>query len=347
MALMHYSYPVLSSLLPGLRDLRTPLAVGYLWMVALWLLLHDKIPKNVAEAPAGPIKSLYELGSLLGIGVVISAISFLAYLLGLMPRLQFFTTPSGIVLRFEGKGDARKLDVPMPMVFGIQIPMYFQLETFVSARLAETTDRFELKDHFEVLLHLATVEDFVERLKEPDIGPEHYDILLEEFYTHMVASELDIVSIQLQAKNRDFWDTYDRKMAEAQFRYGIALPLTAIICISSFQLSNAWWLLLLLVPVVLFWSATLHSHAAAAIVVQAVVLRIAEPPVLERLRAKLESLDGPPTTHWYPVDQPTVQSEDRPAAQAPESPERMSRGRLIRTFRRLKDSVKTRRHGRG
>jgi hypothetical protein len=64
--LMHYSDAVLSSLLPGLRNLRTPLAVGYLWIVALWLLLHDHIPKTLEQAATEPAKSLFELGSLLG-----------------------------------------------------------------------------------------------------------------------------------------------------------------------------------------------------------------------------------------------------------------------------------------
>ena len=75
---------MLASLLPGLRDLRTPLAAGYLWMVGLWLLLHNKVPMSVAEAPAGPIKSLYEIGSLLGQAVILAALSFIAYLLGSM-----------------------------------------------------------------------------------------------------------------------------------------------------------------------------------------------------------------------------------------------------------------------
>jgi hypothetical protein len=29
-----------TSRLPGLRELRAPLAAGYIWLITLWLLLH-------------------------------------------------------------------------------------------------------------------------------------------------------------------------------------------------------------------------------------------------------------------------------------------------------------------
>ncbi|MFF4392878.1 MULTISPECIES: hypothetical protein [unclassified Streptomyces] len=40
---------MLASLLPGLRELRTPLATGYLYLLLLFLLFSDSIPtKNEA-----------------------------------------------------------------------------------------------------------------------------------------------------------------------------------------------------------------------------------------------------------------------------------------------------------
>lgn len=37
---------MLASLLPGLRDLRTPLAAGYIWLVAVWVALEPRIPNS-------------------------------------------------------------------------------------------------------------------------------------------------------------------------------------------------------------------------------------------------------------------------------------------------------------
>jgi hypothetical protein len=50
---------MLASLLPGLRDLRAPVVTGYIWLIVLWLLLEDHVPRP-SEA-RGALQSLYEL----------------------------------------------------------------------------------------------------------------------------------------------------------------------------------------------------------------------------------------------------------------------------------------------
>ncbi len=75
---------MLSHLLPGLRELRAPLAAGYLWFLGFWILLGDRIPDR-GEA-TGALKRMYELAdvvSLVGTGV---ALSFVAYLLGVFSQ---------------------------------------------------------------------------------------------------------------------------------------------------------------------------------------------------------------------------------------------------------------------
>lgn len=46
---------MLAGLLPGLRQVRTPLAVGYLWLLNLWLLLADYLPRKAAGGVVGQI----------------------------------------------------------------------------------------------------------------------------------------------------------------------------------------------------------------------------------------------------------------------------------------------------
>jgi hypothetical protein len=41
---------MLASLLPGLRDLRAPLAAGYLWLAAGWLYFAPLLPASVNDA---------------------------------------------------------------------------------------------------------------------------------------------------------------------------------------------------------------------------------------------------------------------------------------------------------
>jgi hypothetical protein len=75
-------------------------------------------------------------------------------------------------------------------------------------------------------------------------------------------------------------------MAEAQFRYGIFLPLALIIVLVAIE-SSLWWLFLLIAPFLLFGRGMQHSFRAGLILVQAIVLRMVEPPVFERLREVL------------------------------------------------------------
>ena len=64
---------MLASLLPGVRRLRTPLATGYLWIVALWMLVHQYVPTKLKDA-SGPIKSLFQLGTIVGATVALGIV---------------------------------------------------------------------------------------------------------------------------------------------------------------------------------------------------------------------------------------------------------------------------------
>jgi hypothetical protein len=146
-------------LLPGLRDLRTPLAVGYLWVVVLWLLVHSWVPKSVKDVPAGPVHSLYELGAVLGAPVIFAAISFIAYLLGTLFRLRIFLVPRRAFQELASNGlraFAGRLFMFGPAAF--RIPA--QLRTFVSTRLRETASDLPLTSHAEIL-NAKILKDYV------------------------------------------------------------------------------------------------------------------------------------------------------------------------------------------
>jgi hypothetical protein len=72
---------MLASLLPGVRDLRVPLAAGYIWLLDAWLIWYQALPLSRPQGD-GAVQALYDLGALLGRPTVIAAASFLAFLLG-------------------------------------------------------------------------------------------------------------------------------------------------------------------------------------------------------------------------------------------------------------------------
>ncbi len=71
---------MLANLLPGLREIRAPLAAGYLWLVVGWLLLHDRV--DTGSSASGAVDALAELRDAIGVGGIAGAATFLAYLLG-------------------------------------------------------------------------------------------------------------------------------------------------------------------------------------------------------------------------------------------------------------------------
>jgi hypothetical protein len=69
---------MLGNVLPGLRELRAPLAGGYLWLLFAWMVWGDKLPSNGAEK-ADALDRLYRLEpviSSIGLAVVASVAAY-------------------------------------------------------------------------------------------------------------------------------------------------------------------------------------------------------------------------------------------------------------------------------
>src|SRR5688572_24765299 len=72
---------MLASVLPGVRELRAPLAAGYLWLLFVWLVWGDDLPTK-AEATDTAFERLDELEPVLtAVGLAVVA-SVGAYVLG-------------------------------------------------------------------------------------------------------------------------------------------------------------------------------------------------------------------------------------------------------------------------
>jgi hypothetical protein len=70
------------SLLPGLRDARTPLASGLLWLLFAWIILAPFIPLRVDAT--GFVKQFYDVTAEVGSGYAIAGVGLLAYVLGIL-----------------------------------------------------------------------------------------------------------------------------------------------------------------------------------------------------------------------------------------------------------------------
>jgi hypothetical protein len=77
---------MLASLLPGLRDLRAPLAADYLWLAAGWLYFAPQLPASVNDAD-GVLKDIYRVAGVADASnpvAIAAGLTFIAYLLGIL-----------------------------------------------------------------------------------------------------------------------------------------------------------------------------------------------------------------------------------------------------------------------
>jgi hypothetical protein len=70
---------MLANLLPGVRELRAPLAAGYLWLLAVYLAFEPLVPRDIEGTLWDSLDRLREAISPAGVAV---AVSFLAYVVG-------------------------------------------------------------------------------------------------------------------------------------------------------------------------------------------------------------------------------------------------------------------------
>lgn len=180
-----------ASLLPGLRDLRNPIAAGALWLFALWLCVREQIPTR-AEA-TGLLSGLYDLGDALGAGVLVGALGFVAYLAGvilsLIPNFLMTVTKKSYISLYS----ARRAGLDAVTNAGRRA-----IDRGVPARV---------------------VQDFIE-------GRGGF----------FVTDDMRVVATRLHAADPGIFDDFDRAYAEAEFRFGAAIPtaLCGILATVSF-----------------------------------------------------------------------------------------------------------------
>jgi hypothetical protein len=71
------------NILPGLRELRAPLAAGYMWLITAWLWLdHFGLVPESRPVDDGWLARLWIIGDALGAATLLAILTFVAYLIG-------------------------------------------------------------------------------------------------------------------------------------------------------------------------------------------------------------------------------------------------------------------------
>lgn len=228
---------MLSSLLPGLRDLRTPLTVGFLWLTSLWVVFGPQIPSSTSAAD-GLALELFRLAGAFGAPILLAASTFAAYIIGLMTswlHLDWLrgTNVASRRLWFGLSYPGRLSETTRADLYGVSRPIVDKaIETDIS------TEDFKTQLNRGARSSLI-VSSWTSSISVPPVEDWHsYEVQARQHVVDQAIAEAALTAVRLHAKFSQLWDEYDRAKAEAEFRRGIAIPLAVLIAVTGLAVSD-------------------------------------------------------------------------------------------------------------
>ncbi len=309
---------MLTTLLPGLRELRAPLAAGYIWLLAWWLAFE---PRLAARAEATDVlSSLYRLDDALsGFGLAAVA-SFVAYLAGSLSMTLF---SRGLKSLFRGKVALADEESRLE-------PLSASALRALGHLARETRERMESS----LALSDTRPSELVGELRgyppsrHPAIAPPGFhsrrarlrrrlgrlarpamltadsttpdpDAVTEARLLRAAVDDLpQVLQVRLLGRDPDLFAAVDRHRAEVEFRLAVIPPVLALAAVAVTRLSFWYAVLAAALGVVaaagLFWDALNRERASNDILADALADRRVNAPTLERLETAAAAIANRP-----------------------------------------------------
>jgi hypothetical protein len=280
---------VLAGVLPGIREVRTPLAVGFAWMLVIWFGVAYLLPEK-GDA-TGPLRDAYRLADAAGPAGTAIALSVVAYLIGavVVPATLGLTYRIGDLLRRGGWGavtPGRRREERAER----------ELTWAVTELLS---DRFVEDESFR-----RSVLGAAEGLDEPRLASARGDgslqaLAVENRYVrgYLIRATVDVValaaqlqgelyaiSVRLRGTNDRLRDDIERLHSEADFRLAMFPPVATLLGVLAVRWHGLWLLVSLASVALIFVAVALRANAEA-LIAQAVAAGHLEDPSLDRMRA--------------------------------------------------------------
>ena len=270
---------VLASLLPGLRDLRAPLAAGYLWLLTLWLMVADSVPEE--SDATGVLVSIYRIGDVVSEFGIAVAVSFVAYLVGTISeavtgivRRQYlqYRFARQITDEIRRRRRARELPRPEPTPDD-------SYRHYLGSEVLSALDTYGVSPDRRKDVYLRTTQQRYRNTDRPalNVSPER------------AARDLQLVRPRLMVDHTVLYGEYDRFQSEADFRNALLPPLTVLILVVAWKDHIVWLVALLGLPLLWVQARELASQARATLA-GAVISGRVESPFVENARSALERL---------------------------------------------------------
>ena len=185
---------MLTNLLPGLRDVRTPLACGYVWLLTLWIFVGTHVPSRLHAT--GAIATLYTIDSVIGKPGELAALTFVAYLIGTLTELRISRLQPNVARALPWRTANEELLITSGC--------WDDLLAFSKAKVDGTS----FQDNRYKVLPLELPKETWQDMREL-IG--------------RILQQLDLLRIRLLLANADLFGEHDRLAAEADLRASVAL----------------------------------------------------------------------------------------------------------------------------
>jgi hypothetical protein len=281
----------LSNLLPGARQLRAPLAAGYLWLLAVALASASSLPaRNEAR---GVLQDFFRIGDFVGKVGVALAISFLAYFIGAMSLSVFAAA-------------MRLVSIPVNKVadWGVITLSFTQYRRSVQRKrrtaregppaIRDAQPSVPGFSFWKVMIRQGVMDALrvwvFQRFNEihgPDNPHSGDPRSAVERLGQQVSQETGLMRAELRVKQDDLFAEYDRYQSEQELRSAIVPPLVAVIVVLSVRADGAWALALPAVAV-LIRQASISSRQALDVLAAALRLEIIRSPRMDRHAAEVE-----------------------------------------------------------
>jgi hypothetical protein len=272
---------ILASLLPGLRDLRAPLAAGYLWLAIIWIA-WGREQSNLSDRHdlLGDVHGLAQNAGPVAVGV---ALSFIAYVLGILSinvlggvrnftrrainqflrsrnRTRRTIAKAGQRILSTGGDDENTREIGEELIQWIPFDWHPTATVIVQERW-EQANRQQPKGKPTAL--------FVARFRR------------------LLIKDLPLVPFRLMGKDPELYGEYDRLRSEGDFRLAVADP--SLVLTIQLSITESWlWLVALPGVIILQVLGAQKISASNNLLLDAIRAGRVESPVLAMLDAEVQ-----------------------------------------------------------
>jgi hypothetical protein len=275
---------LLTNLLPGLRELRTPLAAGYLLFLAIFVFWHDEITSGV-EQKSGLIGELSKLASSAGTGPTLAALTFAAYVVGIA-WTQAIGALIGVVVTSRARL-SKFLNRRVRRSAGevVLTPDTQEGEQKPDQRSSrEKYSALPIGDRLSLIIRTkqsSLRQKYTDRGRDPNKDTILQTILDRTPAPGELKSEFAGVPGRLLGKDPELWSAWDRNRSEAEFR--ITMAFSTAVLFLSFSRAGWLWYLAILLSVILWLAGKQKDHEATELLIGAIEADRIQLPLFENI----------------------------------------------------------------